>query len=434
MRLLVIGGVAAGLSAASRARRIGRSLEILVLEKGGTISYAACGLPYYIDGRVPSVDDLVVHTPEYFRRERNIEVRTNTEVTAILPSRREVTLAGGEHVHYDRLVIATGARPRLPRIGGLDLPHVFTLHTPADAIRLREFIENQKPRRAVVIGAGYIGLEIAEALRTQGLAVTIFESSSFVLGRQDQDLTEAIRTLLERFRVDLRLNSPVAAIEPDHVADVPAGLVVLAAGIAPNVEIAAEAGIQIGRTGAIAVNDRLETNLAGVYAAGDCAETTHILTGRPVYIPLGTTANKMGRIAGGNAAGARDRFPGVIGTSITRVCGIAVAATGLSCAEARREGFDPVSARIENSDRAKYFWATKTSVELVADRGTRRLLGGVVLGERDAAGRVDVIATAIANRMRVEDFEQLDLAYSPPYAPVWDPLLVAAQQLRKQLG
>ncbi len=199
MRLLVIGGVAAGLSAASRARRIDRSLEILVLEKGGTISYAACGLPYYIDGRVPSVNDLVVHTPEYFQRERNIEVRTNTEVAAIIPSRREVTLAGGEHVHYDRLVIATGARPKRPRIGGLVLPHVFTLHTLADAVRLREFIENQKPRRAVVIGAGYIGLEIAEALRTQGLAVTVFESSSFVLGRQDQDLTESIRTLRSVF-------------------------------------------------------------------------------------------------------------------------------------------------------------------------------------------------------------------------------------------
>ncbi len=433
MRLAVIGGVAAGLSAASRARRLDRSLEILVLEKGPTISYAACGLPYYIEGRVDSTRDLIVYTPEHFRRERNIEVRTGAEVAFIHHSRRELSLTGGERVRYDHLVIATGARPKRAGIEGADLPHVFTLHTLTDAVRLREFIRNERPRRAAVIGAGYIGIEAAEALRTQGLAVTLIESSEFVLNRADRELTETLRRHLERSRIDLRLNMRISEIESGRAGDVPADLVVLSAGLMPNVEIAAEAGIQLGRTGAIEVSDRMETSLPGVYAAGDCAETTHLITGRPVYIPLGTTANKMGRIAGANAAGGRERFPGVVGTSIVRVCGLAVATTGLSAAEAKREGFDPVSARIEARDRAPYFWPAWTTVELVADRRTHRLLGGTIIGERDAAGRVNVIASALTSRMTIDDLENLDLAYAPPYAPVWDPLLVAAQQLHKLL-
>ncbi len=432
MRLVVIGGVAAGLSAAARARRIDKSLEILVLEKGDTIAYGACGLPYYVEGRIHAPGDLTVYTPDYFRRERNIEVRTGAQAVAISHGQRAVALAGGERVRYDRLVVATGARPDSSAIHGAGLAHVFAVQTPADGARLKEFLDHRRPRRAAIIGAGYIGLEFAEALRTQGVErIAVFESAGDVLGRQDHALTTLLRKHLERFRIELRLETRVAAIEPDRVADFPCDLVILASGWKPNVEIAAEAGIEIGRTGAIRVTDRMETNLTGVYAAGDCAETTHLLTGRAVYLPLGTTANKMGRVAGANAAGARERLPGVVGTSVVRVCGLSLGVTGLSERQARKEGFDPITARIESRDKPQYFYGRPIIVELVVDRRTRRLLGGMVAGENDPAGRIGIIASAVTSRMRIEDFAQLDLPYAPPFSPVWDPLLIAAQQASK---
>jgi len=432
MRLVVIGGVAAGMSAAARARRVDRSLEILVLERGQHVSWAACGLPFYVSGRVASPDELILHTPDYFRRERNIDVRTGAEVVAIQPARRQVVLRGGERISYDKLVIACGARP-LRELPGADLPHVFTLHTLEDARRLREFIEQRRPQRAVVVGAGYIGLEVADALAERGLCVTVLEASPYILGRQDRELTEIVTRHLGARGIQFRLGTRVSAIQAEGVEGTPADLIVLATGVRPNVELAAEAGIELGRHGAIRVNERMETNLAGVYAAGDCAETVHVVTGAPVYIPLGTTANKMGRVAGANAAGRRERFPGVAGTLIVALRDLAVAMTGLSSTEARQAGFSPVSVRIEAPDRSRYMGSDPTWVELVADRNTTRLLGGSVIGKRGVAGRINVLAAAITAGMTTEQFAQLDLAYTPPVAPVWDPLLVAANQLRRAL-
>lgn len=433
MGLVVIGGVAAGLSAAARARRIDPSLPILVLEKGPVISYGACGLPYYVEGRVQDARQLIVYTPEYFRKERNIEVRTGARVVAISHPRRELALESGERIRYDRLVVATGARCETTGISGADLPHVFTLHTLDDAERMRRYAVEKRPRHVVVIGAGYIGVETADALRRHGLRVTVVDRSRHALLREDDEFTAAVVAQLEAHRVEVRLGSAIHAIEPDRAGDIPCDMVVLAAGFRPNVELAAQAGIEIGRTGAIATDDRMETSLRGVFAAGDCAETTHVVTGRPTWIPLGTTANKTGRVAGANAAGDRARFPGVAGTSIVGIFGTAFATTGLSVAEARKEGFAPVSARIEAQGRPRYYGGTRTKVELIADRSTRRILGGSVIGEDGAAGRIDVIATAVQARLRVEEFEQLDLAYSPPFATVWDPVLIAAQQLMKEL-
>lgn len=427
MRLLVIGGVAAGLSAAARARRIDPSLEIVVLEKGADISYGACGLPYYLEGRVRRAEELIVHTPEYFRKERNIAVRTGARVVSISHPRREVTLDGGERVHYDRLVIATGARPRTKDFEGATLPpHVFTLHTLEDAERLKAYLCDKQPKQAVVVGAGYIGLEAADALRRNGMAVAVVEQGPHVLGRGDAELTKAVRERLERFRVELQLNTRISAVERRE-------LVILATGLRPNVEIAVEGGVEVGRTGAIRVDEHMETNLPGVFAAGDCAEAPHLVTGRPAYIPLGTTANKMGRVAGANAAGRRERFGGVVGTAILNIFGMGVAFSGLSVEHARREGFSPVSARIAAPSRPGYFGGKPITVELVADAATRRLLGGSVWGEDGVEGRINVIATALHNRMRVEDLEQLDLAYAPPFATVWDPVLIAAQQLSKMV-
>ncbi len=433
MALVVIGGVAAGLSAAARARRIDPRLEILVLEKGPVISYGACGLPYYVEGLVRDSRQLIVYTPEYFRKERNIEVRTGARVVSISHPRRELSLESGERVPYDRLVIATGARCDHAGMTGASQPHVFTLHTIDDAERMRRFIEEKRPNHAVVIGAGYIGVEAADALRRNGLRVTVVERSQHALLREDDEFTAAVVRQLEAHRVEVRLGTTIHSIEADRAGDIPCDMVVLAAGFRPNTELAAQAGIELGRSGAIATDERMETNLRGVFAAGDCAETMHVVTGRPAWIPLGTTANKTGRVAGANAAGARARFPGVAGTSIVGIFGMGFATTGLSVAEARREGFTPVAARIEAFGRPRYHGGTKTVVELIADRTTRRILGGSVVGEDGAGGRIDVIATAVQARLGVEEFEQLDLAYSPPFATVWDPLLVAAQQLMKEL-
>ena len=310
---------------------------------------------------------------------------------------------------------------------------MFTLHTLDDAERLRAFLRERKPRNGVVVGAGYIGVEAADALRRNGLRVTVLERSSQLLLRDDAWWTGLVRAQLELFGVNLHCGVEARGIEADRVGDFPADVVVLAAGFRPNVELAAEAGVQIGRTGAIATDDRMETNLRGVYAAGDCAEVQHLITGRPAWIPLGTTANKAGRVAGANAAGGRERFPGIVGTSIVGVFGTGFATTGLSASQARQEGFSAAAVQIEAKSKPGYFQGAKTNVELVADRSTGRLLGGSVVSEDGAAGRINVIATALHSGMRVDQFEQLDLAYSPPFSPVWDPLLIAAQQLVKEL-
>jgi len=426
--LLVVGGVAAGLSAAARARRLDPRLEITVLEKGPVISYGACGLPYLVEGRVRDPRQLIVYTPEYFRQERRIDVRTGAHVVAVSHPRREVQLASGERLRYDRLVLATGARCDTSGVAGAEQPHVFTLHTLGDAERMRAFLRDRRPKTAAVVGAGYIGVEAADALRRHGLRVTLLERGSNVLLRDDPAFTAAVRKQLEDHGVELRCGAAV-----DSVDALAADMVVLSIGFRPNVELAAQAGAEIGRTGAVGTDDRMETSVRGIFAAGDCAEVRHLVTGRPTWIPLGTTANKTGRVAGANAAGgAPERFPGVVGTSIVGIFGRAFATTGLSQSEARREGFSPVAARIDAPSRPRYYNGSTTTVELVADRQTARLLGGSVIGDDGAAGRIDVIAAALQARMRLDDFESLDLAYSPPFSPVWDPLLIAAQQLRKQ--
>ena len=432
MRLVVIGGLAAGLSAAARARRLDPSLDILVLEKGEAISYGSCGLPYYLEGRVSHLSHLVMNTPEEFSQERNIGVRTRAEVASISHARRQLVLKDGGRVEYDRLVIATGSKA-VRKIAGAHLPNVFTLQTLEDAARLKQVLTAQRPRTAVVIGAGFLGLELAEALRTNGVEVTILERSEGVLNRIDAALRGVVDNQARRFRTEIRFGVGARQIEVDRVNDIPCDLVILTTGFEPNVQLAREAGIEIGRTGAIRVDERMETNLGGVFAAGDCAETVNRITGRPIRVNLATVANKMGRVAGASAAGIRDRFTGTVGSSLVRVFGLAVGTTGLLSDEARKEGFEPVAATIESRERPAYFWGNNSIVQLVADRRTGRLIGGFVAGERGAKGHLNVITTAITMRMRVEDFEQLDLAYTPPYATVWDPLLIAAQQLRKQL-
>lgn len=423
MRIVIVGGVAAGLSAASQARRAGPSAEIIVLEKGARISYGACGLPYLLEGRVASIDQLVVHSPAFFEKERNIRIRTRSEVIAIEHPRREAVLSTGERVRYDRLVWAAGARPaRLSR-----QPRVFRLHTDEDALKLLDFLDSRRPRAAAVVGGGYIGLEAATALRARGLRVRLYHDSTTLLHREDPWLTKLVAARLEECGVELRLNEPA---DPDSLD---ADLVIDSTGLRPNVEIPAEAGASLGRTGALSVSDHMETSLHGVYAAGDCCEARHIVSGRGVWIPLGTTANRMGRVAGANAAGRRDRFEGVAGTSIVRVAGLAAAVTGFSQQQARREGFSPVEAVVEGRERARYFFGRNIHVQLVADRNSRRLLGAAVVGDNGVLARINTAAAALAARMDAETFAGLDLAYAPPYSTVTDPLMAAARRLLRLL-
>jgi NADPH-dependent 2,4-dienoyl-CoA reductase/sulfur reductase-like enzyme len=433
MHLVVIGGVAAGLSAASRARKCNRDLKITVYEKGPVISYGACGMPYWVEGQVERQEDLVAYTPEFFNRERNIDVRVNTAVEEIAHSRRRLRLATGEEISYDRLVIATGATPRISDISGTDAPHCFLAHTWTDFTLLEAFLRQRRPSTAVVVGAGFVGLEMAEALQSRGIRVTVVEAAQHPLRWCEQWLTDRIRKRLEEFGVSLLTGYRASAIHERGLDAIPADMVVLATGIRPVTDLAAKAGIRLGRQDAIVVDTHLETNLPGVFAAGDCAETYNRITDSPDWIPLGTTANKMGLIAGANAAGRRERFPGIVGTSIVRVCNLAVATTGLSPTTARQNGFHPVAARVTARSRAKYFQGEKLEVELVADRQSRRLLGAAIVGNSDVESRINTVATALPQGLTVDEFQFTDLCYAPPYAPTWDPVLVAARQLVNRL-
>lgn len=446
-RLIVIGGVAAGLSAASEARRRNRALEIIVYEKGPDISYSNCGLPYYIEGLVRDADGLRIHSPEFFRNERDIEVYTNREVIEISPSRRRVTVLapGGapEQIPYDHLVIATGAEPARPEIEGLDLGGVFHVNTLQSTIALKRHLEAGSVRQAVIIGGGYIGLEMAEALKTPDRRVILLERGPSLFEAADAEIVDVVRQELARQGVEVVTDARVMALAGDAPADrqgfvrrvhsepgsFEADCVVLATGVRPRVKVAAEAGIALGAGGAIAVNEYMETSAAGVLAAGDCTDTFHLVSGRRTYIPLGTTANKQGRVAGENAAGGRARFPGVVGTAVVKVFGLEVARTGLASEEAGQAGFRVAEAVVQAPARARYLGGQDITVKLLADRSSGRLLGGQMAGPEGVAKRIDVLATALHARLTAEQVYQLDLSYAPPFSSVWDPILIAARQL-----
>lgn len=446
-RLVVIGGVAAGLSAASRARRVNPRLEILVYEKGPDISYSACGLPHFIAGQVAEAGALRVYSADFFRTRRSIQVFTNHEVTEISTGRRRVTVAargdGFEEVHYDRLIISTGAEPAQPAIPGLDLSGVFEVNDLQAALALKKFLESERPRTAAIVGGGYIGLETAEALAARGVEVTLMERSAGLFEAVDEDVAAPIQKELEAHNVRALKGAPVAALVGDPRGRVrrvvweggesEVDLVVLATGVRPRVKLAEAAGIRLGPTGAIAVSELMETNEAAVYAAGDCAEAMHLVSGRPAYFPLGTTANKQGRVAGENAAGGRARFAGIVGTAVVKVFSLEVARTGLSLAQARASGFSARAATVHAAARARYLGGKDILVKLVADRASGRLLGAQMAGVEGVAKRIDVLATALQARMTVEQVAELDLSYAPPFSTVWDPVLIAAQEMLREL-
>jgi NADPH-dependent 2,4-dienoyl-CoA reductase/sulfur reductase-like enzyme len=443
-RLVVIGGVAAGMSAASRARRRNSELEIIVLEKGQHVSYGACGLPYYLSGDIRDSKDLIVYTPEFFREKRNIDVRLGHEAIEIEPARKTVHARAASQpvaVPYDKLVIATGGAPA-ETIPGVDPPGVFTCSDLAGTIRLRQFLEEKQPKRAVVVGSGYIGLECADAFSRRGMEVMILGRSERVLEGFEPEIGERVESALGAYGVRLHKKCPVTSITATGSGDAfhvrhssgseQASVVLLATGIVPRTKVAESAGIALGKTGAIAVDERMQTNVNAIYAAGDCVEMRHLVSGIPVYFPLGTTANKQGRVAGENAGGGNARFAGIVGTLATKAFGMELARTGLSVAEARASGFDATSVTIHSTSRAKYLGGRPLIATLIWDRPSERLLGFQMAGEEGVAKRVDTAAVALHARMRVPDMLHLDLSYAPPFAPVWEALLIAASEALKK--
>ena len=447
MRLVVIGGVAAGTKAASRARRVNPDLEITIYQEEPEISISECGLPYFLSGVVENRDDLIARTPEKFA-EKDIEVLVRHRVEGIDPENKTLTvrdLGADEEFEdsYDRLIISTGAKAFLPPIDGTELDGVFALRFLTDADAIMEYIREHSPERAAVIGGGYIGLEVAESLKEIGMDTTIVEVDDRVANAYGDEAAEKVAEHLKEKGVDVSTCERVDEMvgEEGRVRairfngeELEAELVIVGIGIKPCVNLAKEAGAEIGPTGAIRVDKYLKTNLPDVWAAGDCVESLDLVTGEPGWVPLGDTANQMGRVAGTNAAygsaGAEAlQFPGTLGTGVFKVFDLRVAKTGLSEEGAEEAGFEVVTAALEAVDKAGYYpGAGSTFIKLIADGATGRLIGAEIVGA-SADKYVDTCATAIWGRLSYPDLVNLDLAYAPPFGPVLSPIIQAASVL-----
>jgi NADPH-dependent 2,4-dienoyl-CoA reductase/sulfur reductase-like enzyme len=443
-RLVVIGADAAGMSAASQARRRSPDMEIVALERGDWTSYSACGIPYLVGGDVDGLEDLVAMSPQQLRDDKRIDVRMRHEAVGIDLDRAEVEVRDLEHertvrVGYDQLMVATGALPLRPDIPGINSDAVIGVQTLGDAQRLLERAQASRCERVVVVGGGYIGLEMAEAFIRWGAQVTVVDLSPEVMRTLDPDMGALVRAAMDRHGIDVRCGLRVDGFEPGAVhlgaERLPADLVVLGMGVTPNSALAVDAGIPSGANDAIAVNQRMATEVDGVWSAGDCAETFHRVSRRAIHVALGTVANKGGRVAGINLGGGYASFPGVVGTAITKLCGTEIARTGLSEDECRRSGIHFQAVRIESNTTAGYWpHAEMMTVKMLAEVGTHRLLGAQIVGGDGSAKRIDTVAAALTAEMTLTQVMDLDLAYAPPFSPVWDPVQVAARKLEKQMG
>ena len=440
MRHVIVGGDAAGMTAAGRIRGMAPDDEVVVFEAGRFTSYSACGIPFVVGGVVSGgVEALVARGPDEHRA-RGIDVRMSHEVTAIDTAAGEVEFedrhAGSiGTLSYDRLLIATGGAPVRPDLPGIGLPMVHGVQTLEDADRLFRLAE-EACRRIVVVGGGYIGLEMAEAYVQRGCEATVLERSAQPLGLFDADFGLRAAEAMRRHGIDVRCGVVVEAFEPGRVVtsdgELDADLVVLGIGTRPRSELARAAGIELGAGDAVHVDDHQATSTDGVWSAGDCAESRHLVTGAPVHIPLGTYANRHGRVAGVNMAGGDARSPAVLGTAITKLCELELSLTGLSERRAVDAGLDAVAVTIEATTHAGYLPdASPMTVRLTVERGSGRLLGAQIVGGPGAAKRIDTVATAITAGMTVAEVADLDLAYAPPFSSVWDPVAVAAREAVK---
>ncbi|WP_030779773.1 FAD-dependent oxidoreductase [Streptomyces sp. NRRL S-920] len=450
-RLVIIGGDAAGMSAASQARRL-RSpdeLEIVAFERGHFTSYSACGIPYWVGGAVDERDDLVARTPEE-HRERAIDLRTRTEVRRIdVPGRRVLArdLEAGEEywTAYDKLVIATGARPLRPSLPGIDAPGVHGVQTLGDGQALIDTLEHTEGRRtegrrAVVVGAGYIGVEMAEAMIRRGYDVTVVNRGKEPMSTLDPDMGRLVHDAMTGLGIEMVNDTEVTKILTGNdgrvravateSAEYPADVVILGVGVRPETELAREAGLPLGEHGGLLTD--LAMRVRGhenIWAGGDCVEVLDLMSGRERHIALGTHANKHGQVIGSNVGGSYATFPGVVGTAVSKVCDLEIARTGLREKDALAAGLRFVSVTIESTSRAGYYpGAALMTVKMLAERRTGKLLGVQIVGREGAGKRVDVAAVALTAGMTVEQMTALDLGYAPPFSPVWDPILVAARK------
>ncbi|MFH1743119.1 MAG: FAD-dependent oxidoreductase [bacterium] len=457
MKVIVVGGVAAGPKTASKIIRMCPETEVTILEKGEFLSYAGCGLPYYVSGVVKEQKELmstpvgVTRDPVFFQKVKNVHVLNHTEAIRVDREKKQVeikNLVTGEtsSLPYDKLMLATGGRPVMPPIPGMNLKNVYALHGIEDAEGIKSVVSQEQAKDVVIIGGGLIGVETTEALVETGCRVTVVEMLPQILPMLDWEMARQVQIHMEAKGVkvltetravklveDSRSEGSVTRVETTN-GDLPADMVIVAVGVRPNVILAKEAGLQIGETGAISVDDRMRTSDPDIYAAGDCVECRNLITGKPCYVPLGSTANKQGRVAAVNICEGEDTFPGVLGSAVCKVFDYAVARTGLSENEARRAGFDVVTALAPSPDRAHYMPTAKLlMLKLIADRKSGRLLGAQATGPGEAAKRIDVAATAITAGMTVNQVSKLDLSYAPPYAPAMDNLITASDVIRNKL-
>ncbi len=432
MRILVIGAVAAGTSAAAKARRNDDAAEIVIYEKDEHISYSGCGLPYYIGGEIEELDELTPRDPAFFKKKYNIDIMTLHEVLKINPENKELVvknLSSGEEFidKYDKLIIATGATPFVPKINGIENDNVFFLRNVNSAKKIRSFIEINKPQHAVIAGTGFIGFEMLENLMADGVNVTIVEKQGKITPNLDADMAAFLESQLTKKNITILKNTSIAEVTKDKVIledgrEIESNMVIMATGVKPNVNLAKEAGVELGVTGAIKVDTSMKTNIVDIYACGDCIETFSVVTGKPVYRPLGSTANKTGRIAGDVATGGRLQYKGNLSTGIFKLFDITIANTGLSEKEALEEGYEIIICHNIKPDKPSYFHGKEMVIKAIADKKTEKILGVQIVGYEGVDKRIDVFATLITYGAKVDELFHLDLAYAPPFSTTKDPV------------
>lgn len=450
MKVVILGGVAAGAKAAAKTKRMMPDAVVEIYTDDTHVSYSSCGLPYYIQGNFEDYRTLLVRSPEEFAKQ-GIQVFLQHKAVKILPETQQVLIQDlAENrtnlVEYDKLVIATGARPIIPDIKNVNLENVFTLRKIEDGIAIRECALRSK--HATIIGSGYIGLELLEAFVELGLKVTLVEFAPTIAPIFDEDISSLISEQLDSInngRYNIMTSELVTELKSEDctkVCGVKTGsgkefetdMVVICAGVKPNVEFAIEAGIAVGETGAIKVNKRMHTNLPHIYACGDCVEKTSLITGVKIWVPLGSTANKEGRVAAINLSGGDEDFDGILGSAVVRCLDLTIAMTGLTEKRAKILGFDPISAIVTKYDKVGYMPdVNNISLKIIADKRTGLLLGGQAIGAGDADKRINTLTGALLGKLTIDEFTRNDITYAPPFSPTIDPLLNAAQILQRKL-
>ena len=441
MKVIIVGGVAGGATAAARIRRLDEHAKIVVFERTAYISYANCGLPYYIGDVITDPNELTLQTPESFFRRFNIDVRVLSEVTSIDPDRKTVTVkdlkSGSEYEEsYDKLLLAPGAKPTLPALPGVGIKGLFTLRTVEDTFKIKEYINNHKPKSAVLAGGGFISVELAENLRRLGLNVTIVQRPKQLLNPFDPDMASFVHAEMRQHGIELKLGYTVEGFKRDAAGGIEvllkdseplkADMVVLAIGVTPDTAIASSANIELGINGSIIVNERMETSVKDIYAVGDAVQVKHFVTGADTLISLAGPANREARIAADNICGGDSRYPGSLGSSVVHVFGLTAASTGINESFALKAGIDCDSVILSPLSHASYYpGGTVMTMKVVFEKETYRLLGAQIIGRDGVDKRIDVIAAAIHSGMKADELKDLDLAYAPPYSSAKDPVNMA---------